>query len=99
VLTGAANSSFTVELFANDACDDSGHGQGQTFLISHTVTTNGSGQASFGIKTSRPDGVQISATATDSGGNTSEFSECVLATFHLTNTLLKLVYLPLVLKD
>lgn len=78
VLTGTANSSFTVELFANDTCDASGHGEGQTFLTSDTVATNGSGRAGFVIATSKPDEITISATATDSGGNTSEFSECVL---------------------
>jgi uncharacterized repeat protein (TIGR01451 family)/CSLREA domain-containing protein len=77
VLTAAANSSFTIDLFANDTCDASGHGEGQTFLTSDTVTTNGSGRASFVIETTRPDSTQISATATDIGGNTSEFSECV----------------------
>lgn len=79
VLTSAANSSFTIDLFANDTCDASGHGEGQTFLTSDTVTTGSSGRASFMIAATRPDGTQISATATDAGGNTSEFSECITA--------------------
>jgi parallel beta-helix repeat protein len=77
VLTAAANSSFTIDLFANDACDASGHGEGQTFLTSDTVTTNGSRRAGFVIQTPKPGGAHIAATATGPGGNTSEFSECV----------------------
>lgn len=94
VLTSAANSSFTVELFANDSCDASGYGEGQTFLISDTVTTSGSGVASFQLTTARPNGTQISATVTDAGGNTSEFSECVATSGVSVST-----YLPTVVKD
>jgi len=97
VLTAAANSSFTVELFASDTCDASGHGEGQTFLTSDMVSTNGSGRAGFAIETPKPAETYITATATDSGGNTSEFSECVMV--HLTNTLTKGVYLPVVRKN
>jgi uncharacterized repeat protein (TIGR01451 family)/CSLREA domain-containing protein len=77
VLTGAANSSFTAEFFASPVCDPAGNGEGQSFLISDTITTNSSGNAVFALTTPRPAFTQVTATATDSGGNTSEFSNCV----------------------
>ena len=66
-----------VELFSNDACDVSTYGEGQVFLDAFNVTTNASGNASFSEATPAvPAGDFITATATDSQGNTSEFSEC-----------------------
>jgi CSLREA domain-containing protein len=90
VLTTAANSSFTIDLFANDACDASGHGEGQTFLTSDTVITNGSGRADFVIETAQPDDTYISATATDPGGNTSEFSGCVMVSGEIQGLILSI---------
>src|SRR5262249_58575986 len=75
-LSGAPNSSYTVELFSNSTADPSGYGQGQTFVTATSVTTDGSGLASFSVTvpTSLPIGQSITATATDPAGNTSEFS-------------------------
>jgi uncharacterized repeat protein (TIGR01451 family) len=78
ILTGTANSSYTAEFFANTTCDASGHGEGQTFLISRTVTTDDSGQVAFSVVSRRLAGTNVTATATDSGGNTSEFSTCAM---------------------
>lgn len=37
-----ASGTFTLDFYANAACDPSGHGEGQTYLGSSTVTTDGS---------------------------------------------------------
>jgi titin len=71
-LTSTPNTTFTLEFFSNPA----GTSQGKTFLGFITVTTDATGQATFTIsffaKVSK--GQVITATATDSGGDTSEFS-------------------------
>ena len=64
---------YTVEFFSNPAADPSGHGQGQTYLTSAPVAvTNGLG--TFDVNVGRPTGAFLTATATDSHNNTSEFS-------------------------
>lgn len=67
-----------IEFFANVQCDDSGFGEGQTFLGFVDVTTDGGGTASFSetFTVTGTEGRLISATATDAGGNTSEFAAC-----------------------
>jgi hypothetical protein len=77
--TGAANTTYTIELFADVAADPSGFGQGQKYLTSVTVHTDGSGHASFSavVKPLVPAGEFISATATDPLGDTSSFSQDV----------------------
>jgi thiol-disulfide isomerase/thioredoxin len=74
-LDSTPNMTFTIQFFANSASDASGHGQGQYFLGSTQVTTDADGHATM-MFTSRPiDGAPfVCATATDSNGNTSEFS-------------------------
>jgi hypothetical protein len=84
-ISGALNSTpgaaFRIELFSSVSCDPSGNGQGQTFLGFVNVTTDGGGNITFGPSTlSYPGGQrQITATATNSANNTSEFSPCILA--------------------
>jgi hypothetical protein len=72
----APNSSFTLQFFLNPKADPSGYGQGQTLVDTTTVNTDGGGNASFflSLPTALPAGEVISATATDSSNNTSEFS-------------------------
>jgi uncharacterized protein (TIGR02145 family) len=82
-ITGKLNSksgqTYTLQFFTNNIGDETGYGEGQTYLGSKTVTTDGSGNAAF--SESFPiygrDGQTITATATDSLGNTSEFSKAV----------------------
>lgn len=87
--SGLPDTPFKVQFFANATCDPSGYGEGQTFLGQTTVTTNGSGNASFQmsfIKKGVPVGYNITTTATPYfstdpyyGPNydgTSEFSAC-----------------------
>ncbi len=81
-LNSTASTSFRIEFFANTAADPSGYGQGQRYLGSVTVTTDGSGNATFvtRLTVSVVAGEAISATATDlTTNNTSEFSLAVLA--------------------
>ena len=78
IVRGTLNSTpgetFTIQLFINSAPDPSGFGEGQRLLRQLSVTTDASGNASFGIKARKLRGV-ISATATnDATGDTSEFS-------------------------
>jgi len=76
-LNSTANTIFRVEFFANAAADPSSYGQGQTFLGAQDVTTDGSGNVAFNAVLSAvpPIGQAIiTATATDPGNNTSEFS-------------------------
>ena len=74
-LSSAPNTSFRLEFFANQELDPSGHGEGERFLGATSVTTNGSGAASFMFNSPTAfDGSFVSATATDSANNTSEFS-------------------------
>ena len=83
VIVGSLNSSpsetFTLQFFSNPTADPSGYGQGQTLLGTTTVSTNTSGNASFQVSfpVVVPAGYAISATATDSTGDTSEFAQDV----------------------
>jgi len=84
-IAGTINSnsgtSLHLEFFGNSACDPSGNGEGQTFIGSADVTTDGSGNASFGplaFPVPVGQGV-ITSTATSPAGDTSEFSQCSAA--------------------
>ena len=80
-LNSTANSSFSVDLFSNVSCNPSGNGEGLTYLGSVTVPTDGTCNGSFSTSLPIPAGQTIlTATATDSLGNTSEFSACFTAT-------------------
>jgi hypothetical protein len=78
-LNSAPSTSFRVEFFSNATCDPSGNGEGQTFIGFANVTTDGAGNASFGPLSFAASNAQpvITATATDPGNNTSEFSACL----------------------
>jgi len=81
-LNSLPNTTFTVEFFSNTACDPSGFGQGQSFIGLATVTTGADCVVTFNITlpVSVAIGRFITATATDSAGNTSEFSVCLQVT-------------------
>ncbi|HXT21820.1 MAG TPA: right-handed parallel beta-helix repeat-containing protein, partial [Thermoanaerobaculia bacterium] len=78
-LRGLPNMQHTIELFNSASCDKVGFGEGTTLLALATVTTNGSGTATFSIGpwSAVASNSSYSATATDAAGNTSEFSQCV----------------------
>ncbi len=67
-----------VEFFQNDSCDNvSSNGEGQTYLGFVNVTTPGDGtQVPFSVDFVPFAAGFLTATATDSNGNTSEFSKC-----------------------
>ena len=73
----------TLRFFSNQFADGSGYGEGETFLGEATVTTDGSGNASFApsFPVAVGKGIAIAATATVpeafGGKNTSEFSNVV----------------------
>ena len=79
-LNSTPNHSFTIEFFSNSQADPTGYGQGESYLDSESVTTDGSGNAAipvFQVSTTSPAflGPYITATASDSvTGDTSEFS-------------------------
>jgi hypothetical protein len=73
-LDSLPNEDFTLEFFASDKADPSHFGEGQVFLGSTDVSTNASGSASFDVTFPTKAGPRITATATDTSGNTSEFS-------------------------
>ncbi len=92
-LNSLPSQNFTLEFFANPTCDPSNYGEGQIFLGETTVSTNSNGNAGFNVSfpSSVPEGYFVTATATDSNNNTSEFSQCVSKA--------QLVYLPVILRD
>jgi hypothetical protein len=79
--TGGAVTSYRVEVFANDNCDPTGYGNGQTFLAAVDATTDATGNGAFAVVVSAPltAGQIITATATpeDGQGTTTGFSRCV----------------------
>jgi hypothetical protein len=82
ILNSAANQPFFIDVYRNLAADLSGYGQGQYYLGTVSVTTDGSGNASFALTNNADNytGQQISATATSASGDTSEFGPDVLVT-------------------
>lgn len=94
-LNSAADSSYTIEFFSNTSCDASGNGEGRVFLGSAPVQTNVSGDASISESLPRVSpGSSITATATDSLNNTSEFSACITVP-PPTTSVTPLIFLPL----
>ncbi len=83
-LTSQANTTFALEFFSNSVCNPSGYGEGEVFLGTSTVTTDAAGNASFMVHFDARVGHRhyLAATATDPCGNTSAFSQCVVASKH-----------------
>jgi CSLREA domain-containing protein len=78
-VTGAsAGEAVELEFFGNRTCDESGSGEGQTFLGVESVTVGaGATPYSFTLPVEVPaDQTEITATATREAGATSEFSLC-----------------------
>jgi len=73
-LDSLPSADYHLEFFGSDRADPSHFGEGQVFLGATDVSTNASGSASFDVSFSTTAGPRITATATDSNGNTSEFS-------------------------
>ena len=75
-LNSFPDATFRIEFFGNLACDASGNGEGQILLGSTSVTTDATGNATIPLFAAAVDQF-VTATATDSSNNTSEFSACV----------------------
>jgi hypothetical protein len=75
-----ANQTFTLDFYESPQCDVLGVGEGAMWLGSMELSTSASGNAGISATIAAPAtvGEVITATATDSGGSTSEFSNCVL---------------------
>jgi len=79
-LNSTANTTFKLEFFSNTSCSPTGFGEGETFLGTQQVTTDANGNVAFTAQLtglSLPAGAVVTATATDPGNNTSEFSKCL----------------------
>ena len=86
-LNSESNKSYRIEFFANSQCDNSGYGEGQSFLGALNVVTSGN-NAGFNVSFPGFNLNQfITATATDPDGNTSEFSQCTQVTPPLPGSL------------
>ncbi len=80
-LNSKPNQTYIADIFQVASCDASGNGEGKTLLGSKSISTNAAGNVTYnfvGIPLSV--GQIIAATATDSMGNTSEFSTCLTVT-------------------
>jgi hypothetical protein len=77
ILKSRPNKRFKVQIFFSPIANrPTFFGVGEAFIKEVTVTTNRKGRASFAVNldSGLPDGHVVTATATDPGGNTSEFS-------------------------
>jgi hypothetical protein len=72
-----APGTYVLNFFISPACDANGYGEGRTFAGATTVLSGG--PAIFSLDRALPIGYVVTATATDSLGNTSEFSACAQA--------------------
>jgi hypothetical protein len=81
-LNSRPNARFLLQFFANPLCNAQGHGDGQFYLGQITVVTSNDCNVSFvaNLPGSTTVGYVVTATATDSANNTSEFSACVPVT-------------------
>ncbi len=78
ILNSKPNEEYSIVAYANDACDPLGLGQGQLWIGNASVTTDASGAARINF-TTLPLTVapaNVTLTATDRFGSTSEFSNC-----------------------
>ena len=92
-LDSARSTTFQIDLYANEQMDPTSFGEGQFYLGSVSVTTdiNGHGEFTAPFNLSIPNVQFITATATDPGNNTSEFSARVtvgevLGSVYVVNT-------------
>jgi len=76
-LNSTPGSPFLIELFASSSCDPSGFGEAETFVDDLMVSTDMDGNTDFVVTLpAAAPGTFLTATATDSGGSTSELSAC-----------------------
>lgn len=73
-LRSSPSQDYVIDFYANDGADPTQHGEGHVHIGSISLSTNGSGFRSFEYVLPPTAFGLITATATDSFGNTSEFS-------------------------
>ena len=80
-LDTAPNTDVDVDVYESPGCDLSGSGEGATHVASDTVNSGAGGTDPFVISApgTVTGGASYTATATDTSGNTSEFSTCFTA--------------------
>jgi hypothetical protein len=72
-------------VYAGDECDPSGFGEGKAYVgYQEVVLTNANQSFSFELDKGLSDGMFVTATASDSESNTSEFSQCFEVTTPVT---------------
>jgi hypothetical protein len=80
-LDSLPNGIFLVSFYASSSCDPSGFGEGEVFLGTDTVSTDGSGGGPFAavLPAATPPGWFVTgvASVSDPTGDSSEFSACV----------------------
>ncbi|MCA9063572.1 MAG: DUF4347 domain-containing protein, partial [Planctomycetaceae bacterium] len=79
-LQGLSAGIYHIDFFVSEAADSNGYGEGEQWIGSATVTAGVDGIARINWSVSAPKllgGEHVTATATDSTGNTSEFSNAV----------------------
>ena len=76
-LNSTPDSTFAIDFYTLSSLNASGYGEGRYSLGSASVMTDATGNASFDFQFPNPTGQSrfVSATATGSSGNTSEFSQ------------------------
>src|SRR5208282_2696418 len=81
-LNSLTNQTYFIDVYYNNVQGPGGYGEGQVYLGAVTVTTDGSGNASFAYTNTSGNysGQYVSATATAATGDSSQFSLDVLAT-------------------
>jgi Calx-beta domain len=77
-INSTPNTALSIELFSSAACDPSGNGEGANYLGTTEALTdiNGNGSFSATFAGALPEWRVVTGTATDTAGNTSEFSPC-----------------------
>jgi len=82
LLGSAPNATFDLDFYGNAACAFRPHDylQGESYMGSTTVVTDGDGAAAFTVElpTAALPGTPVSATATGADGSTSEFSQRIV---------------------
>jgi len=84
-LNSAANRSYSIDVYRNSTASFTGYGEGQFYVGTVNVTTDGAGNAAFAYTNSAGNYAEqyFTATATSASGDTSEFSLALLATNRL----------------
>ncbi len=77
-LNSSPAASFRIEYFVSTSCDPTGLGEGESFIGFQNATTDANGGATLAASIPTAFGTgYVTATATSSDGNTSEFSPCI----------------------